>query len=118
MPIKKSPSKITASRKKGSLKFLSTGKSKVDYEELWLYVENGTTNFKDDKGRVVKPLTSVQVQVKYPQFQKYKTSTFNSALYCMKKQVVNMANERQSYGSTNNGIKQNNISTLHKIFED
>ena len=90
----------------------------MDYQELRLYVENGCTNLKDDKGRVVKPLTALQLRIKYPQFQRYKPGSFNATLYCMKKQVENMANDRESYG-TNNGIKQgNNITTLHTLCEN
>ena len=102
--------------KRPTLKFLSTGKSAVDYQELRLYVENGTTNLKDDKGRVVKALTALQIRIKYPQFQRYEPGSFNSALYRMKKQVENMANDCESYGS-NNGIKQGN-NIRHKNLVD
>jgi hypothetical protein len=82
-------------------KLLATGPSAVDYNELKIYAVGGCLTLKDAKGRIIKYLSCAEVNAKYPQFNKYDTSSVNNVIQRFKTQHQNTSRDRAAAGQVN-----------------
>jgi hypothetical protein len=79
-------------------KLLAAGGSKVDYDEMKVYAQFGCLALKDANGRIIKYLSCNEVMAKYPQFNKYDSSSVNNVIQRFKLQHRNASSDRAAAG--------------------
>jgi hypothetical protein len=96
-------------------KLLASGPSVVDYNELKIYAQFGCLALKDAKGRIIKYLSCAEVNAKYPQFNKYDTSSVNNVIQRFKTQHQNTSRDRAAAGRVSAHRKCRHRQRHHRL---